>query len=451
MKPKFQERGQALILIAFAAVGLVGFAALAIDGSRVFSDRRHAQNAADTAVLAAALAKIRDPGDATAKFDAAKLAAEVRAGSNGFDATNSTVEVHQCDEVNLQPPCEGLPAGADSSEYIQVVIRLITKTTFARVIGRYEVPSVVTAVARAQIGGSTPAGGSAALAGLEPSLPNAVSGNGVVTLDIHNSGVFSNSTDPCGLNVVGTGNYTVDTAFEVVSGTNCYSGLPNQLHGPVQGASQIAYPPSYNIPAPNITCTGNSVLNGTTFSPGNHYNLNIPNGTYTFAPGDHCFSGGLSINGNTNVIADGANFLISSGAFISNTNGFFHCSNTVVYINGGTGYQVNGSSENTCSGITFYVSTGTVSWNGNPTINFSAPTSGDYQGLLIYLPIQNSSSLTINGNSQQSLTGSIIAPASPVQINGNSGTFALSSQVTGRTIAIGGVGTIDINFNPAQQ
>ncbi|HEX9332631.1 MAG TPA: pilus assembly protein TadG-related protein, partial [Anaerolineales bacterium] len=66
MKPKFQERGQALILIAFAAVGLVGFAALAIDGSRVFSDRRHAQNAADTAVLAAALAKIRDPGDATA-------------------------------------------------------------------------------------------------------------------------------------------------------------------------------------------------------------------------------------------------------------------------------------------------------------------------------------------------------------------------------------------------
>jgi len=179
--------------------------------------------------------------------------------------------------------------------------------------------------------------------------------------------------------------------------------------------------------------------------------LNIPNGTYTFAPGDHCFSGGLSINGNTNVIADGANFLISSGAFISNTNGFFHCSNTVVYINGGTGYQVNGSSENTCSGITFYVSTGTVSWNGNPTINFSAPTSGDYQGLLIYLPIQNSSSLTINGNSQQSLTGSIIAPASPVQINGNSGTFALSSQVTGRTIAIGGVGTIDINFNPAQQ
>ena len=51
------ERGQALVLIALAAIGLFGITGLAIDGSAKFSDRRHAQNAADTAVLAAALAK----------------------------------------------------------------------------------------------------------------------------------------------------------------------------------------------------------------------------------------------------------------------------------------------------------------------------------------------------------------------------------------------------------
>ena len=59
MKPRLQERGQALVIIALAVVGLFGFSALAIDGSRVFSDRRNAQNAADTAALSAALAKIR--------------------------------------------------------------------------------------------------------------------------------------------------------------------------------------------------------------------------------------------------------------------------------------------------------------------------------------------------------------------------------------------------------
>ena len=48
---QLKERGQALVIIALAAVVLFGFAALSIDGSRVFSDRRHAQNAADTSVL----------------------------------------------------------------------------------------------------------------------------------------------------------------------------------------------------------------------------------------------------------------------------------------------------------------------------------------------------------------------------------------------------------------
>ncbi len=53
------EEGQALIIIALAAAVLFAFSALAMDGSMVFSDRRYAQNAADTAVLAAALVKIR--------------------------------------------------------------------------------------------------------------------------------------------------------------------------------------------------------------------------------------------------------------------------------------------------------------------------------------------------------------------------------------------------------
>jgi len=54
MKRKLPEKGQALILVALAAIGLFAFAALAIDGSRMFSDKRHAQNAADTAALAGA-------------------------------------------------------------------------------------------------------------------------------------------------------------------------------------------------------------------------------------------------------------------------------------------------------------------------------------------------------------------------------------------------------------
>src|SRR5688572_29709495 len=57
-KKSITERGQALILVALAAIGLFAVTALAIDGSARFSDRRHAQNAVDTAAMAAALAKV---------------------------------------------------------------------------------------------------------------------------------------------------------------------------------------------------------------------------------------------------------------------------------------------------------------------------------------------------------------------------------------------------------
>src|SRR5512143_49608 len=102
------QRGQALVMIALAAVGLFAFAALAIDGSAIFSDRRHAQNAADTSALAAALAKTRqDP-----LWEPIGLS---RAASNGYDDNGDTNDVFL-----YNPPISGPYTGND--EYIQVRI-----------------------------------------------------------------------------------------------------------------------------------------------------------------------------------------------------------------------------------------------------------------------------------------------------------------------------------------
>ena len=49
-----KERGQALIVIALALVALAGITGLVVDGGNAFLDRRNAQNAADSAALAAA-------------------------------------------------------------------------------------------------------------------------------------------------------------------------------------------------------------------------------------------------------------------------------------------------------------------------------------------------------------------------------------------------------------
>ena len=143
MNIKYSQKGQALILITFAMVGLAAFAALAIDGGRALSDRRNAQNAADTAAYAAALAKSQGQNFTTA--------AETRATSNGYDngdASDITV-------TSVNTPSGACPANGKD---ITVTIVSYVPTTFARVIGRNQVTNTVTATARScdlfTIGGS---------------------------------------------------------------------------------------------------------------------------------------------------------------------------------------------------------------------------------------------------------------------------------------------------------
>src|SRR6266498_473679 len=178
MKKKSSEKGQALIVIALTAILLFSFAALAIDGSVVFSDRRHAQNASDTAALAAALAKVRGQAYTTA--------ATSRAASNGYD-NNGTTNIVQ---VN-NPPVDGTYSG--NSEYIQVKITSHVNTYFARVIGRSEVINHVEAVTRTTPITIASMYGGSAVVGLDPSGCKAVQFNGNANMTITGSGIYVNS------------------------------------------------------------------------------------------------------------------------------------------------------------------------------------------------------------------------------------------------------------------
>ena len=128
MNKIFSQKGQALILITFAMVALVGFAALSIDGGRVLSDRRHAQNAADTAAYAAALANAKGLDITTA--------AQTRAATNGYDdGTSNDVTVTITSTASGICPSTG--------KDIKVSITSYVSTTFAIVIGRDQVTNTV--------------------------------------------------------------------------------------------------------------------------------------------------------------------------------------------------------------------------------------------------------------------------------------------------------------------
>src|SRR3972149_3592452 len=116
---KGNEGGQGVIMIVFAIIGLIALPALTVDGGNAYSNRRQAQNAADTAAFAGARAKVRQ--------EIWKDAALVIASENAFtdifpdDSSNETlvnVEVYGCEENKPEYANCGGYEGND--EYIEV-------------------------------------------------------------------------------------------------------------------------------------------------------------------------------------------------------------------------------------------------------------------------------------------------------------------------------------------
>ena len=184
---KASEKGQALILITLAAIGLFAFAALAIDGSMAFSNKRHAQNAADAASLAGALSYAREGN--TTNLESLALA---RAKANGYEnisGDTSTVVTVTVTDVPQAEDCPGEAVGKD----ITVNIVSHMNTTFSKIVGRETIASGATATARACGFKLVPLFDGNAIVGLSTTAPCAFdTGNGSAQWKVKGGGIFSN-------------------------------------------------------------------------------------------------------------------------------------------------------------------------------------------------------------------------------------------------------------------
>ena len=431
------EKGQALILIVFAIFGLIGLTGLTIDGGNVYSDRRHAQNAADAAVMAAALTKVRG-GD----WETAGLA---RAADNDYDnnGTSNTVQV-------VSPPISGTYAG--NPDYIQVLITSHVDTYFARVIGIYQMTNNVQAVSKTKLSGIGPLfDGQAIVALKQTGTTFTTCGNPNVNVDA--SGIFVNSSSECAMEVIGNVDLTVDTGYAVVNNTSplCTNGNVN-MEGPLNGgATQVEYPPVVDIAAPSIVCNedGSFDKDTGTYYPGNFpKGITINQGDINLAPGNYCFGGDVTINGG-DVTANYVSFRLDSGEFLVRGNATFTADHLIVYGTGDSeGMHFNGGGDITATNTTFYMETGDVEWDGNANNTLTAPDSGPNANMLLYMPYGNTSDLTVNGNSGSTITGTILAVSSHVEVYGNSSSNALYSQIIGYTVEACGNGDLNIYFDP---
>ena len=115
--------------------------------------------------------------------------------------------------------------------------------------------------------------------------------------------------------------------------------------------------------------------------------------------------------------------------------------------------------------VTFVMLGGKVTINSNAIISLTAPGLG-YEGtampgILFYLPFAHygaldgsgcgnvTQELKINGNSNNTFTGTILAPCSDVSIEGTAASFMFNSQVIGWNVNAGGTSGTSVYYDDA--
>ena len=384
------------MVIALAIVGLAGMAGLVIDGGNAFLDRRNAQNAADSAALAAALARVKsEPNVKATALEVAK--------QNGYDnnGTTNTVEFHM-------PPVSGPNKG--KAEYIQVIIVSHVKTYVASVVGWRELKNTVTAVARTKSAEIREILNGQAVISLAP-ISNCINDvsfyvHGEGTLDITGGGVWVNSNNnQCAFIQKGSGSIRIrdNNRINVVGAASIQK--PQLLTpGVTVGVTPFSYPPPFFMP--KVKCKDQEALvseDGTSMSPGSWGDVFPPPGVTHLDAGVYCLDDGINITGNL----EGSNVVLN-------------------------------------------VEDGDVHFAGGADILLDAPNQGDYAGLLLYMPMDNHGKLVLNGGAGSKIKGTILAPAAEVHINGNDSGTGFRSQIIGYTIDVGGDSNVVIFYQEDQ-
>jgi len=390
------ESGQALIFLAFSVVALIGFAALAIDGGMIYADRRHAQNAADSAALAAALAKVNS--------EDWNIAGLNRAASNGYDNNGVTNSV----DVN-NPPVSGQYAG--NSEYIQVFINAVVETSLVHFVYSGPVENTVEAIARVEPGVVGPMYNGDAIVGLKPNGCSVVWKHGNSATQVTGGGVWVNSDDTnCAFEYKGGAGDLIledDQCINVVGGSSYSGGTPS---GNVcENQPQFPYPPLFDVPVP--TCGGSASWDG---------------GTNTLSPGN--WTGDFPPAGVTNL--EEGIYCITDTDFRMNAHDELYGDNILIYMSVG----------------------GDIRWNGNAHLEISGRNSGDYEGLLIYISHQDYTSpgncdATLNGTQSSVFTGTIYAPTCNINLLGGGESTGWKSQLIGYTVEMGGNSNLDMFYD----
>jgi hypothetical protein len=421
LKRKKGEEGQVLAFLAICFVVLLGFAALAIDGGMVYSDRRHAQNAADASSLAGGSSAAHFMRTHNVNYNAficgtggivsTQYAAETAAISQAA-ISNYVIDNDISDKHGVSVACEITDLGSYEDKHLDVITNITrdTATNFAHLVYAGPLRNEVEAIAR--IYPPAPLAFGKAIIALNGAgcsgNNNGVIFSGSSATTVTGGGVWSNGC------LTGNGtSFTVTVNNGGVGYAGSSSGTltninpsPQNIHSPLPEYSTVVNEPDCSG-LPNRTAPGSG---DTTIQPGVYDRIKWTGGALSMSPGLYCIIG-------------------SQGVDIS-------------------GGSLNGN------GVTIFVVNGGVTINGNVSpVDLRAPVETPdpapaIPGILVYLANGNTETVSITGNSTSFYLGTVYAPDGDLFFSGASGTNpTFNTQLIGNNVEVSGGATIDINFH----
>jgi hypothetical protein len=407
MSTRRRDQGQAAIFLTLTLIPVLGLLGLAVDVGWASWRQEAAKNAAQAAVIAAAVAASNlsltcGTGGVTCQgptacpvtlnrptdpVQAACLYAQSNGFTNGGNSGRQSVKIAADLYANTHPPVSGYVP----TYWISATVSESIPATFGAVLGL----GGLNPSARATAGVFSSGGG--CIYTLEPTNTGMTMSGGAIS---SNCGVYIDSSSSSAVVMSGGTITTSGGAKTNVNGNVQSSGgtiSPAWVHGPSQ-PDPFA---SLSAPSTSGTCvdSGRSFSSGTnTLSSGKHCGfISISGGTVTLGQGMHIFENGFNISGGT----------------VSNAAG-----GVTLYFDGVGGLNMSGAN-----------------------ITLTPQTTGAYKGMLIFYNRTNNAGLNMSGGGLN-LTGAVYAKASTYNASG--GTFTNTTFVVNQWNQSGG-GTLTIN------
>lgn len=359
------QRGNTMLLVAATLPLILGAAAFSVDTIQTSLARRQLQRTADSAAMAGAYALFQ----------------------NQPPSSSVTHDLSFNTDVSLtgSPVVENAPSTgpyAGNARAVRVVLRSERVVPFMAFFTHSSMTVSAEATAAVIFDGQF------CVVALENGNTTGITFSGNTNVNL-GCGVMSNSTSSTSVYADGSAS-VVATPIGGVGGvpqSGAYQGVTRLLPHNSAQADPFANLPTPVVPSPCGAAAQVQPNATRTLSPGCYSGMDLK-GTVTFNPGTYIIDGGELAFGATAIASgNGVTFILTSH-----------------------------------NAATDPSSIATISMHGNAVLDFSAPTSGTYNGVLMYqdrrAPLADN---VINGNSASHFQGGFYFPSGQVTFNGNTG------------------------------